>query len=104
MGLVQVSYLERDEGILSEKKHHAMRYSGWNDKVPASRRHCVLQPLKDALSDSIEQWKKSGAVEYTGHGNPKAPEKEMVFSWISESWKKISKQTVIKGPKTPHKS
>lgn len=50
----------------------------------------IFRELKDFLSNHINIWKFSNAVEYTKSGNPKPPTVKRVNSWVDESWKSVS--------------
>lgn len=57
----------------------------------------VFRPFKDHLSKSIDEWKKSDAVQFTPAGNPKKPSREVVHGWVRDAWSNVSVETLKKG-------
>ena len=50
----------------------------------------IFRILKDQLSEIINAWKVSDAVEYTRAGNPKAPSNQIVEGWFRDAWRTVS--------------
>ena len=46
----------------------------------------IFQILKDKLSEIINKWNISDQVEYTRHGNQKAPLPEIVEARFRDAW------------------
>ena len=56
----------------------------------------IFRILKDKLSEIINQWKTSDQVEYTRHGNPKAPSPEIVETWFRDAWSTVQDVNIKK--------
>lgn len=56
----------------------------------------IYRCFKDNISAMIDEWKKSGHVDYTAKGNPKPPSPELVRSWVRDSWNQVSLECVKK--------
>ena len=56
----------------------------------------IFRILKDKLSEIINQWKISDQVEYTRHGNPKAPSPEIVETWFRDAWSTVQDVNIKK--------
>ena len=54
----------------------------------------IFKSFKDCLSSVIEDWKRSGRVQYTKNGNPPPPSVEEVVAWVSNLWKAIPNDVV----------
>ena len=54
----------------------------------------IFRILKDNLSETIKAWKILEAVEYTQHGNPRAPAPAVVEGWFRDAWQKVSDTSI----------
>ena len=54
----------------------------------------IFRILKDNLSETINAWKVSDAVEYTRAGNPKAPSHQVVEGWFRDAWRAVSPDNI----------
>ena len=58
---------------------------------------CYYKVFNDILNSYIEDWKDGPLVEYTKMNNPRPPKKEIVNTWVRESWRAIDEELVRKG-------
>ncbi|OWZ18807.1 Pogo transposable element, partial [Phytophthora megakarya] len=55
-----------------------------------------FKSLKDNLMKSIDQWKMGGGTSTTLEaGNVKAPNDQVVRSWLTRAWKAVTAETII---------
>ena len=52
--------------------------------------------FKDRVSECITAWKNSDAVSYTRKGNPRPPPVETVSDWVSNAWKAVPEEAVLR--------
>ncbi|CAG8763408.1 16116_t:CDS:1, partial [Acaulospora morrowiae] len=56
----------------------------------------VNKPFKSGMRKRWEEWIEKGKKEFTTKGNRKKASYELVCEWISETWKEISSNVLVK--------
>ena len=57
---------------------------------------CLNKPFKDRMRQKYHTWMGTGPSEFTPAGKKKAPNRNTVLRWISESWADIPAAMVAK--------
>jgi hypothetical protein len=54
-------------------------------------------PFKAKIREQYEMWNRNGdRTTYTAGGNPRAPEVEVVLTWVQNAWNSLSKEMIAK--------